>query len=86
LISESNLWVMLHRARMALRECLAMNWFENPEVQHNRRRLRRKALNRSERTPERSAATIEVALSSAPVSVGHASGKDLASTEEGEER
>src|SRR5215470_16741242 len=33
-ISESNLWVMLHRARMALRECLAMNWFENPEVQH----------------------------------------------------
>jgi RNA polymerase sigma-70 factor (TIGR02943 family) len=33
-ISESNLWVMLHRARMALRECLAVNWFENPEVQH----------------------------------------------------
>jgi RNA polymerase sigma-70 factor (TIGR02943 family) len=33
-ISESNLWVMLHRARMALRECLAMNWFENPEVPH----------------------------------------------------
>ncbi|HEU5245643.1 MAG TPA: sigma-70 family RNA polymerase sigma factor [Candidatus Udaeobacter sp.] len=33
-ISESNLWVMLHRARMTLRECLAMNWFENPEVQH----------------------------------------------------
>jgi RNA polymerase sigma-70 factor (ECF subfamily) len=32
-ISESNLWVMLHRARMALRECLANNWFENPEVQ-----------------------------------------------------
>ena len=32
-ISENNLWVMLHRARMALRECLAMNWFENPEVQ-----------------------------------------------------
>lgn len=26
-ISESNLWVMLHRARMALRECLEMNWF-----------------------------------------------------------
>jgi hypothetical protein len=25
--------VMLHRARMALRECLAMNWFETPEVQ-----------------------------------------------------
>lgn len=33
LISESNLWVMLHRARMALRECLATNWFEDPEVQ-----------------------------------------------------
>lgn len=29
-ISESNLWVMLHRARMALRECLATNWFERP--------------------------------------------------------
>ena len=29
MISDSNLWVMLHRARMALRECLAMNWFEN---------------------------------------------------------
>jgi RNA polymerase sigma-70 factor (ECF subfamily) len=28
-ITESNLWVMLHRARMALRECLEMNWFEN---------------------------------------------------------
>jgi RNA polymerase sigma-70 factor (TIGR02943 family) len=32
-ISDSNLWVMLHRARMALRECLAINWFENPEVE-----------------------------------------------------
>jgi RNA polymerase sigma-70 factor (ECF subfamily) len=31
-ISENNLWVMLHRARMALRECLAINWFENPEA------------------------------------------------------
>ena len=30
-IYENNLWVMLHRARMALRECLAVNWFENPE-------------------------------------------------------
>ena len=29
-ISEANLWVMLHRARMALRECLEMNWF-NPD-------------------------------------------------------
>jgi RNA polymerase sigma-70 factor (TIGR02943 family) len=27
-ISQSNLWVMLHRARMGLRECLEMNWFE----------------------------------------------------------
>jgi RNA polymerase sigma-70 factor, ECF subfamily len=26
-ISESNLWVMLHRARMALRRCLEVNWF-----------------------------------------------------------
>jgi RNA polymerase sigma-70 factor, ECF subfamily len=26
-ISESNLWVMLHRARMALRKCLETNWF-----------------------------------------------------------
>src|SRR5438477_4212293 len=31
-ISDSNLWVMLHRARMAWRECLATNWFENQEV------------------------------------------------------
>jgi RNA polymerase sigma-70 factor (ECF subfamily) len=29
-ISESNLWVMLHRARMALRECLEVNWFDRP--------------------------------------------------------
>lgn len=28
-ISESNLWVMLHRARMALRRCLETNWFGN---------------------------------------------------------
>ncbi len=26
-ITDSNLWVMLHRARMALRECLEKNWF-----------------------------------------------------------
>ena len=26
-ISENNLWVMLHRARMALRRCLEENWF-----------------------------------------------------------
>lgn len=27
-ISEGNLWVMLHRARMALRECLEIHWFD----------------------------------------------------------
>ena len=26
-ISPNNLWVMLHRARMALRQCLELNWF-----------------------------------------------------------
>ena len=26
-ITENNLWVMLHRARMALRRCLERNWF-----------------------------------------------------------
>ena len=31
-ISQSNLWVMLHRARMALRECLELNWFEKSRV------------------------------------------------------
>lgn len=33
-ISDSNLWVMLHRARMALRRCMELNWFgkkESPE-------------------------------------------------------
>jgi RNA polymerase sigma-70 factor (TIGR02943 family) len=29
-ISEANLWVMLHRARMALRQCLEMNFFNGP--------------------------------------------------------
>jgi RNA polymerase sigma-70 factor (ECF subfamily) len=28
-ISEDNLWVMLHRARMALRRCLEIHWFKN---------------------------------------------------------
>lgn len=28
-ISPTNLWVMLHRARLQLRECLERNWFEN---------------------------------------------------------
>jgi RNA polymerase sigma-70 factor (ECF subfamily) len=26
-ITPNNLWVMLHRARMALRRCLEVNWF-----------------------------------------------------------
>jgi len=26
-VTESNVWVMLHRARMRLRECLEVNWF-----------------------------------------------------------
>ena len=26
-ISASNLWVIIHRARMQLRECLEENWF-----------------------------------------------------------
>jgi len=26
-ISSSNLWVMIHRARLQLRECLEENWF-----------------------------------------------------------
>jgi RNA polymerase sigma-70 factor (ECF subfamily) len=30
-ISPNNLWVMLHRARMALRECLEMNWFKESQ-------------------------------------------------------
>jgi len=28
-ISPTNCWVLLHRARLALRECLDMNWFGN---------------------------------------------------------
>jgi RNA polymerase sigma-70 factor (ECF subfamily) len=26
-ITSTNLWVMLHRARLRLRECLQLNWF-----------------------------------------------------------
>jgi RNA polymerase sigma-70 factor, ECF subfamily len=29
-ITPTNLWVMLHRARLSLRECLDINWFGNP--------------------------------------------------------
>jgi RNA polymerase sigma-70 factor, ECF subfamily len=32
-VTESNLWVMLHRARMALRECLEINWFDRANAQ-----------------------------------------------------
>lgn len=40
-IIDSNLWVMLHRARMALRECLEINWFdETTEVEPNARETR----------------------------------------------
>ncbi len=35
-ISENNLWVTLHRARMALRECLEMNWFDKVDPQQGR--------------------------------------------------
>jgi RNA polymerase sigma-70 factor (ECF subfamily) len=28
-ISSTNLWVMLHRARLRLRECLQLNWFNH---------------------------------------------------------
>ena len=31
-ISENNLWVMLHRGRMALRRCLETNWFAKQNV------------------------------------------------------
>lgn len=30
--SASNVWVMLHRARLRLRECLEQNWFEQHEA------------------------------------------------------
>lgn len=29
-ITSTNCWVMLHRARLALRECLEINWFGKP--------------------------------------------------------
>jgi RNA polymerase sigma-70 factor (ECF subfamily) len=28
-VSPNNIWVMLHRARMGLRRCLELHWFEN---------------------------------------------------------
>lgn len=30
-ISPTNLWVMLHRARLSLRECVTIKWFGKPE-------------------------------------------------------
>ena len=30
-ISANNLWVMLHRARLHLRNCLEVNWFKHPD-------------------------------------------------------
>jgi RNA polymerase sigma-70 factor (ECF subfamily) len=29
-ISDANYWVTMHRARMRLRECLALRWFDSP--------------------------------------------------------
>lgn len=31
-ISTSNCWVLLHRARLILRECLALRWFTDAEI------------------------------------------------------
>ncbi|MDT8998739.1 sigma-70 family RNA polymerase sigma factor [Paucibacter sp. APW11] len=31
-ISPTNLWVMLHRARLRLRECLQLNWFSGTQT------------------------------------------------------
>jgi RNA polymerase sigma-70 factor (ECF subfamily) len=31
-ISPTNLWVMLHRARLRLRECLQLNWFSGAQL------------------------------------------------------
>ena len=42
-ISESNLWVILHRARIALRESLEKNWFEKQSANS----VRRKGISRS---------------------------------------
>ncbi|HEY5742855.1 MAG TPA: sigma-70 family RNA polymerase sigma factor [Terrimicrobiaceae bacterium] len=38
-VSESNLWVMLHRARIALRQALERNWFANEPPRSVRRSL-----------------------------------------------
>ncbi len=38
-ISEANLWVMLHRARMALRECLEVHWFDQSSTRSSAPRV-----------------------------------------------
>ena len=38
-LSEDNLWVMLHRARMALRECLEIHWFDRTPAQPPAKRV-----------------------------------------------
>lgn len=35
-ISSTNLWVMLHRARLRLRECLQVSWFDHGAMQEAR--------------------------------------------------
>jgi RNA polymerase sigma-70 factor (ECF subfamily) len=37
-ISQNNLWVMLYRARMSLRECLLINWFKEQKKQESDQR------------------------------------------------
>ncbi len=37
-VSTTNLWVLLHRARMRLRQCLEMNWFGLTQQSNNFRR------------------------------------------------
>jgi len=37
-ISQNNLWVTLYRARMALRECLQINWFKEQKKEDLTRR------------------------------------------------
>jgi RNA polymerase sigma-70 factor (ECF subfamily) len=35
-ISTTNYWVLLHRARMYLRRCLEINWFNNVDVRESK--------------------------------------------------
>jgi RNA polymerase sigma-70 factor, ECF subfamily len=36
-VAPTNLWVMLHRARLRLRQCLELNWFGRNDTQHDAR-------------------------------------------------